>query len=112
MKNFDESNFVKSVKNDLNNSQSIDMVKNKAKSAAEKVKIVADDIQNGDAAKKKKIKIIAIAAVVVIVVLIIVTHIHTCEECEKVYFGNKHTISFWGESENVCKECYNDFYGN
>lgn len=111
MKNFDENDFVKSVKNDLDNSQSINMIKNKAKTAVGKAKDAADNMQNADAAKKKKMRIIVIIAVVLIVVLIIITHIHTCEECDKVYFGNKHTISFWDETEKVCKECYDDFYG-
>jgi uncharacterized Zn finger protein (UPF0148 family) len=99
-----DNEFVKSVKQDLGNSQSINMIKGKAKETANKVK-------SADINKKKKITTISIIIAVVIVILFIVTHIHQCEECDKVYFGNKHTISFWGETENVCKDCYNDFYG-
>lgn len=98
-----ENEFVKSVKQDVGNSQSINLIKDKVKSTAYKVKTT-------DTNKRKKIKVIAIVAAVVIVVLIIITHIHQCNECDKVYFGNKHTISYWGETENLCKECYDDFY--
>ena len=56
------------------------------------------------------LKIVLPIAAVVIVILAVVLNIHTCEECGDVYFGKKNTISFWGESESVCKDCYNDFY--
>lgn len=96
-------NFVRSLQQDFQNSRSLGILKNKMNTAADKVK-------NADAEKKKKLKIISIIAVLAIVVLICVTNIHRCEECDKVYLGKKYTIDFWGETENVCKECYNDFY--
>lgn len=62
---------------------------------------------------RKQSKIIIITATVIIsliAMLLVVTHIHKCDECNKVYFGSRHQISFFGETENVCKDCYNDFY--
>lgn len=97
------NDFIKSVKQDLDNSESINMVK-------DRVKYTSDKIKNADEVKKNKIKKIVIIAAVIVVLLIIAGNIHQCEECDKLYFGKKNTISFWGESENVCKDCYNDFY--
>lgn len=96
-----KNEFVKSVKQDVGNSQSINIIRDKVKSTADKVK-------TADTNKRKKVIVIVVA--VVIAVLIIATHIHQCDECDKVYFGNKHEISYWGETENLCKECYDDFY--
>lgn len=103
-----ENEFVKSVKKDFENSQSVNMVKDKVKDVTENVKDKAAEIPYY---KKKKIGIFAGIAAVIIVLLIIAANIHTCEECDKVYIGKKHSISFWGQSEDVCKDCYNDFYG-
>ena len=102
-----ENEFVKSVKQDFENSQSVNMVKDKVKDAAKNVKGKTSALPYY---KKKKIGILAGVAAVIIVLLLIVTHIHTCEECDKTYVGKKYTVSFWGESESVCKECYDDFY--
>ncbi len=97
-------NFIRSVQQDFQNSQSLGMLKNKMHTAADKVK-------NADAEKKKKLKIISIIAVLAVVVLLCVTNIHRCEECDKVYLGKQYTIRFWGgTNEDVCKECYNDYY--
>lgn len=60
--------------------------------------------------KNINIKVAAIVAGVLLLIFIIVASIHTCEECDKVYIGKENTISFFGETENVCKDCYNDFY--
>lgn len=95
--------FVESIKQDVETSQSISMIKDKTKSTFEKM-------QTADSTQKNKIKKISIAALVIIVLLTVVTHIHKCDDCEKVYFGSKHTITYWGETEDLCKECYDDFY--
>lgn len=102
-KKIKDNEFVQALKQDVGNSQSINMIKNKFESTSEKIK-------SADDRKKKKFLIIGIIAAAIIVLLVIVTNIHQCEECEKIYFGKRHTISFFGESENVCKDCYNDFY--
>lgn len=60
--------------------------------------------------KSNIVKIIAPIAAVVLLLIIVVSNIHTCEECDKTYLGKKYTITFWDESENVCKDCYEDFY--
>lgn len=99
----ENNKFFQSVKKDLNSSESVSMIKNQVKETANKIS-TADKKKNG------KIKKIICAVAAVLVLLIIVTNIHQCEECDKVYFGKKYTISFWGESENVCKDCYTDFY--
>lgn len=89
-------NVMSSVKNDLNNSESINQVKTKIGSLSYY--------------EKRNIKIAAIVAVFIMLLIIIITNIHMCDECGDVYFGKKHEIVFWGESESVCRDCYNDFY--
>lgn len=87
-----QNEFVKSVKQDVGNIQSFNMIKGKIKTT--------------DSNQKKRFIIIGIVILIIIVLLIIVTHIHQCDECDKVYFGSKHTVTYWGETENWCKECY------
>ena len=89
-------NMFSSFKKDLNNSQTINQVKAKAGMLTH--------------TQKNNIKIAAIVVAALILLVIIIANIHTCEECDKVYFGKENTISFFGESESVCKDCYNDFY--
>lgn len=102
-KKITENEFVKSAKNDIKNSQLIGAVKSKAKSTTRNIK-------TADAGKKKRTKIIAIIAVSVIAVLLIITNIHKCDECGDLYFGKKYNIRFFNASEEVCKDCYHDFY--
>lgn len=97
------SAFVQSVKSDLSNSKTVDMIKSSAQNTVKKVK-------TADNSKKKKGKIVAIISAVVLVLILVVSNIHVCEECDEVYFGKKHTISFWDETEDVCKDCYRDFH--
>ncbi|MCH5316491.1 MAG: zinc ribbon domain-containing protein [Eubacterium sp.] len=111
-----ENEFVKSVKQDIENSQSLNILKDKAKegfnSAVDMAKGASQNVKSMDPAKKKKTGVIAAVIAALIVVLLVVTNIHNCEECGKTYIGKNYTISFWGETEKVCKECYNDFYYN
>ena len=102
-----ENELVKSVKQDLGNSSTVNVIKTKVSSTAEKVK--EKGTGNG-ALKNKKTKVIAIVAVAILAVVIIVSNIHTCQECDEAYFGKKYEISFWGETEVVCKDCYNDWH--
>lgn len=61
--------------------------------------------------KKQKIGIIVgVIAALLIAIIAIVSNIHTCEECEKTYIGKEYKITFFDQSETVCKECYNGFY--
>lgn len=86
------ANLAQSIKNDIGNSESINMVKNKV-----------SDINNG---KKKKIGIIVAVAVVLIVAMSILTHINTCDNCDKTYVGKKHYVIIWGEGGNLCNDCF------
>ncbi|MCI9641691.1 MAG: zinc-ribbon domain-containing protein [Eubacterium sp.] len=103
-----DNEFVKSVRNDFQNSQSVGIIKDKVKDATQNVKNTAAKMPYY---KKKKIAIFAGIAAIIIILLLIVTSIHTCDECDKTYLGKKHEVTFWGETENLCKDCYNDFYG-
>lgn len=60
--------------------------------------------------KNKMIAILGVFAVIIAAIILIVTNMHTCEECNKTYLGKKYEIVFFGQSEIVCKDCYNDFY--
>ncbi len=60
-------------------------------------------------AVKKFIPLITVGAVV-LVAIVTILNIHTCEECDEVYFGVQNKISFLGETEKVCQDCYDDFY--
>lgn len=97
--------FVQSFRDDINNSKSIGMIKEKAQYTAAKAKTL----------NPGQVKVIIIAAVIVFVIAlgaIIGTNIHTCDECQKTYLGKKYTISFWGQREDICKECYTDLFGD
>lgn len=98
-----EPQLVQAIKSDFQSSQSVTMLKEKINNTTKKIK-------SADAAKKKKLKILAIVCAVIIVLLAVVTNIHKCEECDKVYFGKKHTVKFFNQSEDVCKDCYSDFH--
>lgn len=73
----------------------------------EKFQNTAEAIKSMDTGKKKKI---AVIVAVIIVFLLIVTHIHHCDECDRTYFGNKHTLTSFGETYDLCKECYDGYY--
>lgn len=90
-------NVVSSVKNDLNNSEAINQVKTKVSSLSYW--------------QKRNIKIAAIVAAVIILLIIIIANIHTCDECGDVYFGSKNEVSFFGETEDICDDCYDDLFG-
>lgn len=102
-----ENEFFKSVKSDFQNSQSVNLVKEKVKDTAQNVKTKTSKLSYY---QKKKIGIIAGICAVIVVLVVLATSIHTCDECDKTYLGKKHTVTFWGETENLCKDCYNDFY--
>lgn len=71
-----------------------------------------EEEKNGEIkrAPTKKIIPLAVIGVVLLATLILVFNIHTCEECDEVYFGKQYEISFLGETEKVCKDCHEDFY--
>lgn len=109
-----ENEFVKSVKNDFQNSQSVSMIKDKVKDATNSIKNKTAEVTSKTSGvtpnNKKKIGVISGIVAVVIVLIAIVSCIHICDECDKTYLGIKHTVTFWGETENLCKDCYDDFY--
>ena len=95
--------IISSVKSDLSNSKTLHLIKDSAQNTIANAK-------SADASKKKKIIIgVAIAALLLILVTVI-CNIHKCDECDKVYIGKKYEISFFDEKEDVCKDCYTDFY--
>lgn len=94
--------FLQSVQKDFANSEAVKMMKDGVHNTAEKVKTAAPN--------KQRNILIAAVAVFVVLLLAVVTHIHRCEECGDVYFGKKNTVSFLGYTEDVCKDCYEDFY--
>lgn len=103
-----ENELVKSVKEDFINSQSLNMVKNKVKETAETVKEKSSNINPH---RKKKVKIIACIVAGTMLFIVIATHIHMCDECGETYFGKKHIVEFWDEKENICQDCYNNYFG-
>ena len=72
-----------------------------------KSKVEAKKAKSG--ARKKFVPLIAVGSVLVAAV-VTVLNIHTCEECDEIYFGTQNEISFFGETEKVCRDCYDDFY--
>lgn len=106
------SAFVSSLGKDIKNSESLKLIKKKTADAAGSIRnatgSAVKQVQNADDNKKKIILIAAVAAVFAVIVLIVATHIHRCDECDKVYFGSKHTVSILGEEANLCKDCYDD----
>lgn len=109
-----ENDFVKSVKQDFENSQSLNIIKDKAKegfnSAVDIAKGASENVRAMDPAKKKTTGIIAAVIAAVFVIVVFATNIHTCEECGKTFFGKQYSISFFGLTEKTCKDCYEDFY--
>lgn len=95
--------IVNSIKSDLSNSSTIKTIKSSAKN-------MKTELSNADSYTKKKIKTAAVIAAAVLAVLIIVTNIHVCDECEKPYFGKQYKVSFFGETEKLCKDCYDDVH--
>ena len=99
-----DNEFLKAVKDDFSDSKSVQIIKNKTKETIEKGKNSKLNL------KSRTVKIIASVVAVLLVGLIVGLNIHTCEECDEVYFGKKHLIRFFGEKEYVCSDCYDDFY--
>ncbi len=58
----------------------------------------------------KKGIIIGALVIVVVAAIAVAANIHTCEECDKTFIGKKYEITWFDQSETVCKDCYNDFY--
>ena len=88
---------VSSVKNDINNSETINQVKTKVSTLTWW--------------QKRNITIAAVVLLAVIILAVIISNIHTCDDCGDVYFGSKNESSFFGETEDICDDCYNDLFG-
>ena len=99
--------FVQAVRSDLHNSEAIQTVKRTVSQTAVKAKNGVSEAANNNTGRKR---IAAIVAVVVVVIgLTLGLGLHRCEECDGIYFGKQHKVSFFGETEKVCKDCYDDF---
>lgn len=103
-----ENEFVRSVQDDFKNSRSVEMVKNAIGGAVSNIKTgskKADSVE-----KIMKIVLPVVFGLIVVFGIVIGVNIHTCDECGKTYLGKEYTISFFGESVNVCKDCYEDVF--
>lgn len=90
-----ENSFIKSVGEDLSRSKSIKMIKETAKTSADKIK-------SGDKKKSSKIIFIIIAVVIAIAALILILNLNTCENCGEVFLGEGH--DFFGDI--YCDDCW------
>lgn len=98
--------FVQAVRSDLRSSETIQTVKRTVSQTVDKAKSGVSDNTGG---KGKRIAAI-IAVAVVVIGLTLGLGLHRCEECDEIYFGKQYKVSFFGETEKVCKDCYDDFY--
>ena len=99
---YDQQSITEKVKNDIQNSNSLNKIKSSASNYISKFKTHVEKT------KKKTIAIISIV-LFILLALIIVLNIHTCDDCGEIYFGTRNKESFWGETYYVCDDCY-DFY--
>lgn len=67
-------------------------------------------IENLKMKNRKMGIIIGVVVVIIITVIAVIANIHTCEECDKTFIGKEYKITWFDQSETVCKECYGDFY--
>lgn len=88
--------FIQSVKSDIGNSESINMVKTKVKSM--------------DKGKVKKYGIIAAVVIILLVAVSVLTNIHTCGSCGKTYVGKEYRIQGFFNDYKCCKDCYREYY--
>lgn len=103
-----EQNHLKQPAKSDNEQSSAEDVNQAIKTAA---KAVSSKVTATMGKKSKKTYIIiAVCAFAAIVLLLIVTNIHKCDECEKVYFGKQYKVSWFGEHEKICRDCYEDWF--
>ena len=88
--------FIQSVKSDIGNSESINMVKTKVNSM--------------DKTKIKKYGIIAGVVLVLIVAISMIANFHTCDRCGKHFFGKQFVISGEYNNYKCCRSCYWEYY--
>lgn len=98
-----ENEFLKSVGNDISNSQFLQKMKKTAENGFGKIK-------EGNKNTKKKMIIASAIVVPIIILIILIFNIHVCEECEETYFGAKNEVTFFGERLYVCDDCYADLW--
>lgn len=84
--------FISSVRQDLNQSRAINIIKGKSKNAAQRIEM----------SKFIKMNIVVVVVIIAIVALSVVFNIHKCENCDKTYVGKQYSL-VGGE---VCKNCY------
>ena len=88
--------FAQSLKNDIGNSESINMVKTKVNSM--------------DKTKIKKYGIIAGVVLALIVAISMIANFHTCDRCGKHFFGKQFVISGEYNNYKCCRSCYWEYY--
>lgn len=100
----DSGSFAQPIKNDIENSESINMSNTQFQKSAGN--IMADK-------KNRKIAFtVAYIAVGLIIVLCIAFNTHTCDACGKTYVGKEHTVvSFLAGPGKLCNSCYNELMG-
>lgn len=94
----ESAELFNAMKNDVSKSEFIKITK-------EKVKGVSNKASKENKSGKKKRVLIALVAVIVVALGIAVSCIHQCDDCERIYFGEKHTYNFWGEEYILCDDC-------
>ncbi len=94
-----ENELVKSVSQDFKNSTTVDMIKQKTKG-------IGNKINSSDKLKGLKNKKALIIVVVVVALVALLSSIHKCDECEEIYLGKPHEVTMFGESYELCDDCY------
>lgn len=90
--------LVNAMKNDISKSEFLKMTKEKAKN-------VSNRVPKANKTRKIKKSLIALVVVIVVVLGIAVSCIHRCDNCEEIFFGEKHTYDFYGDEYVVCDDC-------
>ncbi len=98
-----DNEFVKSVGDDLKNSQSIQKLKNSVDKGINK-------INTANKTTKKKIIIAASIIIPFIILIVIICNVHVCDDCGEKYFGSRNEITMWGETGYFCDDCYEDYW--
>lgn len=94
----ESAELFNAIKNDVSKSEFLKMTKEKAKNVSSKVP------KRNKTGKIKKV-LIVLVAIIVVALGIAVSCIHRCDNCEEIFFGEKHTYDFYGDEYVVCDDC-------